>query len=142
ARDALKIARDARPQTPVIVVTGSLDEETAADYIKDGAADYVLKTHLTRLPAALVGALERRRALVATEAAHRALLDSEAKFAKAFNANPSGMAITSLEGRVVDVNEAFLRTLGYKRDEALGRTTVELGVRRSADERTRAIQQA
>jgi len=142
ARDALKIAREARPQTPVIVVTGSLDEETAADYIKDGASDYVLKTHLTRLPAALVGALERRRALVATEAAHKALLGSEAKFAKAFNANPSGMAITTLDGRVVDVNDAWLRTLGYTREEALGRSTVELGLWRSAEDRTRAIQHA
>jgi PAS domain S-box-containing protein len=142
AHDALKIAREARPQTPVIVVTGSLDEETAADYIKEGASDYVLKTHLVRLPAALVGALERRRSLVATQAAHKALLGSEAKFAKAFNANPSGMAITTLEGLVVDVNEAFLRTLGYAREEALGRTTVELGLWHSPEERTRAIKEA
>ncbi len=140
AHDALKIARDTRPQTPVIVVTGSLDEETAADYIKEGAADYILKTHLTRLPAALVGALERRRALVATEAAHKALLGSEAKFAKAFKANPSGMAITTLDGTVVDVNDAFLRTLGYTREEALGRSTVALGLWRSAEERTRVVQ--
>jgi two-component system cell cycle sensor histidine kinase/response regulator CckA len=142
AHDALKIARDARPSTPVIVVTGSLDEETAADYIKEGASDYVLKTHLTRLPAALVGALERRRALVATAAAHKALLGSEAKFAKAFNANPSGMAITTLEGRVVDVNDSFLRTLGCAREEALGRTTVDLGLWRTAEERLRVIQRA
>jgi len=141
ARDALRIARDARPQTPVIVVTGSLDEETAADYIKQGAADYVLKTHLVRLPAALVGALERRRALVATQAAHKALQGSEAKFARAFNANPSGMAITTLEGRVVDINEAFLRTLGYTREEAIGRTTVELGLWPSQEERAHAIQE-
>jgi PAS domain S-box-containing protein len=142
AHDALKIARDARPQTPVIVVTGSLDEETAADYIKEGAADYILKTHLTRLPAALVGALERRRALIATEAAHKALLGSEAKFAKAFNANPSGMAITTMDGRVVDVNEAFVRTLGYSRDEAIGRSTVELGLWPTPEERLRVIQQS
>ena len=142
AHDALKLAREARPQTPVIVVTGSLDEETAADYIKEGASDYVLKTHLARLPAALVGALERRRALVASEAAHKALLGSEAKFAKAFNANPSGMAITTIHGRVVDVNGAFLRALGYTREEALGRTTVELGLWPSEQERARAIQTA
>jgi PAS domain S-box-containing protein len=141
AHDALKISRDERPEMPVIVVTGSLDEETAADYIKEGAADYILKTHLTRLPAALVGALERRRALVATQAAHKALLGSEAKFAKAFNANPSGMAITTLEGRLVDVNEAFVRTLGYTRDEAIGRSTVELGLWSSAAERAKVIQE-
>jgi len=142
AHDALKIARDTRPQTPVIVVTGSLDEETAADYIKEGAADYILKTHLTRLPAALVGALERRRALIATAAAHKALLGSEAKFAKAFNANPSGMAITTMDGGVVDVNEAFVRTLGYSREEAIGRSSVELGLWPSAAERTSVIREA
>jgi two-component system cell cycle sensor histidine kinase/response regulator CckA len=142
ARDALKIARDERPGTPVIVVTGSLDEETAADYIKEGAADYVLKTRLTRLSAALVGALERSRALVVTEAAHKALRNSEAKFAKAFNANPSGMAITTMDGRVVDVNEAFLRTLGHTRAAAIGRSTVELGLWRSAEERARVIEEA
>src|SRR6266581_4543066 len=46
AADALRIALLAAPDTPVIVVTGSLDEETAAEYIKAGAADYVVKHHL------------------------------------------------------------------------------------------------
>jgi PAS domain S-box-containing protein len=140
AHDALKIARDARPATPVIVVTGSLDEETAADYIKEGAADYILKTHLTRLPAALVGALERRRAVAATEAAHRALRNSEAKFAKAFYANPSGMAITTLDGRVVDVNESFIRTLGYAREEVVGGSAVGLGLWRDPADRVRVVE--
>src|SRR5437899_10568618 len=34
---ALELARQAAPRTPFIVVTGSLDEETAADIIKAGA---------------------------------------------------------------------------------------------------------
>src|SRR5947199_8520794 len=44
AADALRIALLEAPETPVIVVTGSLDEETAAEYTKAGAADYVV-TH-------------------------------------------------------------------------------------------------
>src|SRR2546428_7784827 len=50
------------PDTPVIVVTGSLDEETAAEYIKAGAADYVVKHHLERVGPAVVRALDLRRA--------------------------------------------------------------------------------
>jgi len=38
---------------PLIIVTGSLDEETAAECIKAGAADYVLKTNLIRLGPAI-----------------------------------------------------------------------------------------
>src|SRR6266481_85235 len=69
AADALRIALLEAPQTPVIIVTGSLDEETAAEYIKDGAADYVVKHRLHRLGPAVHRAIinaqdvaERKRA--------------------------------------------------------------------------------
>src|SRR2546429_4030223 len=62
AADALRIALLAAPDTPVIVVTGSLDEETAAEYIKAGAADYVVKHHLERVGPAVLRALDLRRA--------------------------------------------------------------------------------
>src|SRR5437016_3973150 len=39
AGDALRIALLETPDTPLIIVTGSLDEETAAEYIKAGAAE-------------------------------------------------------------------------------------------------------
>ena len=42
AGDALEVTRREAPGTPFIVVTGSLDEETAADYIKAGASDYIV----------------------------------------------------------------------------------------------------
>src|SRR5690348_5815983 len=62
AADALRIALLDAPDTPVIVVTGSLDEETAAEYIKAGAADYIVKHHLERLGPAVLRALDLRRA--------------------------------------------------------------------------------
>src|SRR3989440_1443666 len=62
AADALRIALLEVPDTPVIVVTGSLDEETAAEYIKAGAADYVVKHHLERVGPAVLRALDLRRA--------------------------------------------------------------------------------
>lgn len=55
--DALQILRDEAPDIPLIIVTGSLDEETAVACIKSGAADYVLKTNLIRLGPAVRGAL-------------------------------------------------------------------------------------
>ncbi|HEV8266250.1 MAG TPA: response regulator [Gemmatimonadales bacterium] len=140
ARDTLRIVRELRSSAPVIIVTGSLDEETAVEYIKQGAADYILKTHLTRLPAAVTSALERRRAREATEAALKALRASEAQFATAFYANPSGMAITTLDGRFVDVNETFLRTLGYAREEVIGHNAVELGLWRHPEDRARMLE--
>src|SRR5215210_3914501 len=46
---ALKLAQEQVPDTPVIMVSGVLGEESAIDTLKDGAADYVLKTNLSRL---------------------------------------------------------------------------------------------
>ena len=54
---ALEILQHEQPAVPLIIVTGSLDEETAVECIKAGAADYVLKTNLVRLPSAVRSAL-------------------------------------------------------------------------------------
>src|SRR6267143_7173843 len=62
ASAALRVVREEAPTTPVIIVTGSLDEETAAEYIKAGAADYIVKHRLQRLGPAVRRALELRRA--------------------------------------------------------------------------------
>jgi len=49
------------------------------------------------------------------------------KFEQLFRGNPSLMALSSLpERRFTDVNEAFLSTLGYSREEVLGHTSEEL----------------
>lgn len=57
------------------------------------------------------------------------LLQSEEKFAKAFHSSAVLMALSTLdEGRYLDVNETFERTLGYSREEVIGRTSLELGL--------------
>jgi two-component system cell cycle sensor histidine kinase/response regulator CckA len=54
---------------------------------------------------------------------------SEEKFSHVFHANPAPMAISTLaEGRFVEVNEAFLRTMGYEREEIIGKTSAQLGL--------------
>jgi PAS domain S-box-containing protein len=56
-----------------------------------------------------------------------ALRVSQERFAKAFQASPIPMAIQTLrEERFVDVNEAFLRRMGYQAGEVIGRTPLEL----------------
>jgi diguanylate cyclase (GGDEF)-like protein len=47
---ALAIVREASPDTPFIFVSGTLGEEYAIRALRNGAADYVLKTNLVRLP--------------------------------------------------------------------------------------------
>lgn len=69
---------------------------------------------------------------------------SELKFFKAFRASPDVMVISSAEdGRLIEVNDSFERILGYRREEAVGRTAAELGLWNDPEERqqiTRALQ--
>jgi len=53
AMAALRTARTERPAMPIIVVTSTLDEQTAVDTLKAGADDYLLKEHLSRLGPAI-----------------------------------------------------------------------------------------
>ncbi len=59
-----------------------------------------------------------------------ALRRSEEKFEKAFLCSPAIMALTDLTegGRLIDVNDAFEKVTGYRREEAIGRTANELGM--------------
>jgi len=50
---ALEILRRARPEIPFILVTGTIGEEKAAEAIRLGADDYMLKDRLARLPSAV-----------------------------------------------------------------------------------------
>jgi PAS domain S-box-containing protein len=51
------------------------------------------------------------------------------KFTKAFLQNTIPMGISTIgEGKFVDVNQAFLRLFGFKRDEVIGNTSTGLGL--------------
>ncbi|MCZ8253086.1 MAG: EAL domain-containing protein [Hylemonella sp.] len=61
--------------------------------------------------------------------AHEVLRQSELKFATTFNANPvAGSIATQSEGRIVAVNDNFVRDFGWSREELEGRTAVEIGL--------------
>lgn len=54
---------------------------------------------------------------------------SQEKFLKAFNASPASTCIVTMkDSRYVEVNTTFQRMWGYKREEAVGRSVVELKV--------------
>jgi two-component system cell cycle sensor histidine kinase/response regulator CckA len=63
---------------------------------------------------------------------------SEQRFSLAFRANPIPTSISEAEtGRLLDVNEQFLKVLGYAREEVLGRTSTELGIWADPEQRAR-----
>jgi PAS domain S-box-containing protein len=57
------------------------------------------------------------------------LQESEEKFSRAFRANPALMALSTVDnGIYLDVNDAFLKILGFSRSEVIGKSSKELGL--------------
>lgn len=85
---AIQITHDFDPRIPVIIHTGSMDEDTAVGCMKAGAADYVIKEHVKRLGVAVVHALENKRVKAEKLLTQQALVESESRFRRlAENAN-------------------------------------------------------
>ena len=72
------------------------------------------------------------------KAAQDELASSQAIYRAAFRTSFDAVAITRLsDGMYIDVNEAFLNSMGYSREEVIGRTSVELDIVLHADDRIR-----
>ena len=128
--EALKVVRALRPELPFVIVTGSLDEETAAGCIKAGADDYVLKERLARLPHAVRSAREVWAERVARRRAEEELrLRNTALVAAA-----DGIIITDSTGTIAWANPAFTSMTGYTLEEVRGQNPriLRSGVQREA----------
>jgi len=80
AAEALRILQSTPYHIPFILVTGNASEEFAADIIKMGADDYLLKDRLARLPAAIEAALKQKEAEREKKAAAEKLKKSEENY--------------------------------------------------------------
>jgi len=123
---ALEILKAEAPAIPLIIVTGSLDEETAAECIKSGAADYVLKTNLIRLGPAISGALAYAQSQADKQVAESALRISERRFRALVEESWDAVALFAGDGTILYGSPATTRLLGYELSEFVGRNAMEL----------------
>src|ERR1051326_2164377 len=96
------------PNCPVVMFTGSGNEEIAVQAMKAGLDDYVLKSpnHYARLASAVSLALDRSRQ-------RAALAEAEGRYQSLFDDVPVGLFRVGRDGTVVDVNRALVEMLGY-----------------------------
>ncbi len=131
---ALAVAREKRPETPFIFVTGSLGEDVAVQAFERGADDVVFKHRL----AALVPTVRRVLGSAPDRALHR---PDGATWHQALVMQAARDAIVLLDSRglVQDWNPAAERLFGHPRAEAVGKELTELIVppaQRDAQRRT------
>lgn len=123
---ALKILREQGFTTPFIIVTGSITEETAVTILKQGADDFLLKDRLTRLGAAVSGALQQRRLREESRRAQQLLIEHEERYRRLITRMSALVVEVDTTGKTLFINEAVSKITGFSREEVIGRNWLDL----------------
>ncbi|HHS14190.1 MAG TPA: response regulator [bacterium] len=118
---ALRITRSQPDYIPFIMLTGSMNEETAVACMKEGADDYVLKEKIRRLPFAVRETLEMNHVRRERKRALSALRRSEEKYHLLIRNLNEGLMQVDHNDRILYVNEALCRMFGYSEEELTGK---------------------
>lgn len=118
-RESLDIIINNLVGIPVIMVSGSVGEETAVDLLKRGLCDFVLKDRLQRLVPAIERSLKDRLEKRRREKVEDALKESESRFRTYVESSPMGIIVADENGRFIDVNHTVEHLLGYDRETLL-----------------------
>jgi PAS domain S-box-containing protein len=114
---ALRLCQKHAEGTPFIMVTGSMNEETAVECMKAGASDYVIKEHLRRIGPAIRTAIEKKLLEKEKARAEEALKVSEDKYRRLHHSMMDAFVSVDMEGHIQDWNESYLNMLGYSSKE-------------------------
>jgi two-component system cell cycle sensor histidine kinase/response regulator CckA len=118
--EALAISIQHDPQIPIIILTGTLDDEAAVGCLKAGAWDYVLKQRGTRLPFAVREALAKRQAMADGARAREALQESERRYRTLADSGRGLIRTSGLDRKCDDFNRPWLDFTGRTLDQELG----------------------
>jgi PAS domain S-box-containing protein len=104
---ALSLAKELVPHIPFILVTGSINEETAVEVMKAGADDYVIKEHIARLGTAIKKAIEKREMIYLRKQAEEKLAWEQYLNKTIIENIPDSIYIKDLESRFLRINRAM-----------------------------------
>ncbi|MFN8483236.1 MAG: PAS domain S-box protein [Anaerolineae bacterium] len=128
---ALHAIKTWRPDVPVVLMVDRGEDGLVREAVQAGLDGFSLRSGdgLPGLPFAVWLALGGVRE-------RQALKDAEARYRSLFDRVPVGLYRTTSDGRIIDVNQAFVQMLGYPSREALlSANAVELYVNREDRER-------
>ncbi len=124
--EALCLAQSRAPLTPVVILTGSLSEETAAECIKSGASDYILKDRLLRLAPAVRAALEKAALLAQRRRAEAENARLAQEWQTTFDAMRDAVALLDPEGKILRCNLAMASLAGRPSGELVGQSCCQV----------------
>lgn len=115
--DALILLKERYPDIPLIIITGVLGDEKAAEVMKLGAVDYLLKDRLARLSEAIKHALQRRDLKLKENEQESILRENEEKYRLIFENSMDALLLTKPDGDILAANPAACKMFGRSEEE-------------------------
>jgi PAS domain S-box-containing protein len=124
---ALQLMQAQKLDIPFIVISGTITEDAAVEFMKRGASDYLLKDRMARLGQAVVRALEQRELREEKRRTEEALRESEALYSAVIGQAFDMIFLVDVNTRfIVDGNIAFQEMLGFSSNDLSGLTLYDI----------------
>jgi diguanylate cyclase (GGDEF)-like protein/PAS domain S-box-containing protein len=111
----------AAPRVPILILSGTEDDETVKQAMRRGAQDYLPKSHLNSysLPRAV-------QTVIALKIAAEALLSDRERAEATLNSIGDAVLSTDMRGRITYLNAVAERMTGWGREDAYGRPLADV----------------
>ena len=123
--EALKLSNLLAPEVPFICVSGIIGEERAVELMHMGAADYVSKNRLEKLPVSIKRVLNEAREKASIIVAERMLQQSEERMRDIIMSSYDWIWETDKHWSITYTSEQVEPILGYNPGEITGKSLVE-----------------
>ena len=120
APSAIALLKKANIGIPIIIVSRTISEDVAAECMRLGAHDYVMKDNLSRLCPAIARELDEVEVKKQQKDTEEKLRHEEQRFRTFVENSPDIIAILDRKGIITYENKALERCLGLKIEERLG----------------------
>ena len=124
-KHAIALLKETNIDIALIIVSGTVGEETAIECMRSGAHDYVMKDSLSRLCPAIARELEQTKVRKKQRQVDERIKKSEENFRLSLDDSPLGVRIVSAEGKTIYANKAGLDIYGYDSIEEINKTPIK-----------------
>jgi PAS domain S-box-containing protein len=124
--DALDIVREVAPDTPFVFFSGTLGEESAIDAVRSGAADYVIKDRVQRLPMSVRRVLREAKERRERHRVEEALAQEQSLLRLLMENLPDHVYFKDLQSAFISVSRSKARSHGLEPEQMKGRSDFEI----------------
>jgi len=119
AKEAIRYIKEHDEDATIILLSGTTNHAEALKHIEDGAADYLLKDHLVRLPFAVERSLHEKEEHDKRIEAEQQLKKNEALFRALVENSYDSLSLIDQTGKVTYVSHSLERMIGYSANDLM-----------------------